>query len=277
MNALSRKVQCILPSVIDVVLSDRLYIAKDQLPQPLLNRIVRLAAFPNPEFYKAQSLRLSVWDKPRIIDCAENFPRHIAMPRGCLHDLENLLLENEVELRIKDERSCGKPIAISFTGLLRPEQEAAVEAMLKHEHGVLNAPTAFGKTVASAALIARRGVNTLVLVHRRELQQQWKERLNTFLTLEAPGVGTIGGGANRPSGIVDIAVLQPLYCGPFGDTDPTRWSRPYNLYAMRSYSLFWSSLSDPGARYGSPALISRMPGYPRGVFHPVFIQSPFTG
>ncbi|MGB4587503.1 MAG: DEAD/DEAH box helicase family protein [Rectinemataceae bacterium] len=210
MNALSRKVQCILPSVIDVVLSDRLYIAKDQLPQPLLNRIVRLAAFPNPEFYKAQSLRLSVWDKPRIIDCAENFPRHIAVPRGCLHDLENLLLENEVELRIKDERACGKPIAISFTGLLRPEQEAAVEAMLKHEHGVLNAPTAFGKTVASAALIARRGVNTLVLVHRRELQQQWKERLNTFLTLEAPGVGTIGGGANRPSGIVDIAVLQSL-------------------------------------------------------------------
>ena len=210
MNTLSKKVQCILPSTIDVVFSDRLYIAKDQLPQPLLNRIVRIAAFPNPEFYKAQSLRLSVWDKPRIIGCAENFPRHIAVPRGCLHDLENLLRENEVELRIKDERACGKPIAISFTGLLRPEQEAAVEAMLKHEQGVLNAATAFGKTVAAAALIARRGVNTLVLVHRRELQQQWKERLKTFLALEAPGVGTVGGGANRPSGIVDVAVLQSL-------------------------------------------------------------------
>ncbi|HWR11161.1 MAG TPA: hypothetical protein VN445_05035 [Rectinemataceae bacterium] len=113
MNTLSKKAQCIPPSTIDVVFSDRLYIAKDQLPQPLLNRIVRIAAFPNPEFYKAQSLRLSVWDKPRIIGCAENFPRHIAVLRGCLHDLENLLREN----------------------------------------GVLNAATAFGKTVAVAARI----------------------------------------------------------------------------------------------------------------------------
>lgn len=70
-----RKLRCKLPENMNVVFSDRLYIAKDQVPQPLLNRIVRLAAFPNPEFYKAQSLRLSVWDKPRIIGCAENFPR----------------------------------------------------------------------------------------------------------------------------------------------------------------------------------------------------------
>ncbi len=210
MNTLPKKVQGALPKAIEVVFSDRLYIAKTQLPQPLLNRIVRIAAFPNPEFYKAQSLRLSVWDKPRIIGCAENFPHHIALPRGCLNDLENLLHENNVELQLKHERSNGKPIAISFTGALRPEQESAVDAMIKHEHGVLNAPTAFGKTVVAAALIARRGVNTLVLVHRRELQQQWKERLKTFLNLEVPGVGTIGGGVNHPGGIIDVAVFQSL-------------------------------------------------------------------
>jgi hypothetical protein len=28
-------------------------------------------------------MRLSVWDKPRVIGCAENYPHHIALPRGC--------------------------------------------------------------------------------------------------------------------------------------------------------------------------------------------------
>ena len=172
-----KKLQCSLPDAIDAVISDRIYIPKDQLPQILLNRILRLAAFPNPEFYKAQSLRLSVWNKPRIIGCAENFPRHIALPRGCLPELENLLHENGVEVRSNDQRTEGKPITVSFAGILRPEQEVSVNAMLKYEQGVLNAPTAFGKTVVAAALIAHRAVNTLVLVHRSELLQQWKERL----------------------------------------------------------------------------------------------------
>ncbi|WP_366929498.1 DNA primase small subunit domain-containing protein, partial [uncultured Thiodictyon sp.] len=57
---------------------------KTQLPQPLANRLIRLAAFQNPELYKAQAMRFAVWDKPRVIGCAESYPNHIALPRGCL-------------------------------------------------------------------------------------------------------------------------------------------------------------------------------------------------
>jgi superfamily II DNA or RNA helicase len=86
--------------------------------------------------------------------------------------------------------------------------------MLHHDAGVLCAPTAFGKTVTAAAIIARRGVNTLVLVHRTELLKQWQERLQAFLAME-PGadkrvVGTIGGGKAKPTGKIDIAVMQSL-------------------------------------------------------------------
>jgi hypothetical protein len=46
----------------------------------MLNRLIRLAAFQNPEFYKAQAMRLSTFGKPRIISCAEDFPQHAGLP-----------------------------------------------------------------------------------------------------------------------------------------------------------------------------------------------------
>lgn len=83
-------------------------------------------------------------------------------------------------------------------------------AMLAHDAGVLCAPTAFGKTVTAAAMIARRAVNTLVLVHRTELLKQWQERLQSFLGVGKGMVGTIGGGKSKPTGKIDIAVMQSL-------------------------------------------------------------------
>jgi len=176
----------------------------------LANRLIRLAAFQNPEFYRAQAMRLSVWDKPRVIGCAENYPRHIALPRGCLDAAQDLLRANAIGCDVRDERNAGEPIDVQFVGALRPDQEEAVAAMLHHEVGVLCAPTAFGKTVTAAALIVRRGVNTLVLVHRTELLKQWQERLQAFLGVGEGWVGTIGGGKAKPTGKIDVAVMQSL-------------------------------------------------------------------
>ncbi|MDR3414919.1 MAG: DEAD/DEAH box helicase family protein [Nevskia sp.] len=199
-----------LPTALTVTLANLLFFEKAQLPQPLANRLIRLAAFQNPEFYRAQAMRFSVWDKPRVIGCAENYPKHIALPRGCLDPMRELLRENKIALHLRDERCAGEPLNVSFAGSLRPDQEAAASAMLQHESGVLCAPTAFGKTVTAAALIARRGVNTLILVHRAELLKQWKERLNSFLQAGKETVGTIGAGKARPTGKIDIAVMQSL-------------------------------------------------------------------
>jgi superfamily II DNA or RNA helicase len=199
-----------LPTSLTLTLADRLYMERSSLPQPLLNRLIRLAAFANPAFYKAQAMRLSVWDKPRVIGCAENFPQHIALPRGCLEPVQTLLQEQGISWELVDERQNGTPLELVFTGELRGDQEAAVDAMLRHDIGVLQAPTAFGKTVVAAAILARRGVNTLVLVHRAELLRQWQERLHTFLNVAPEAIGCIGGGKAKPTGQLDIAVMQSL-------------------------------------------------------------------
>lgn len=203
-----------MPASLTVTLANLLYFDKALLPQALANRLIRLAAFQNPEFYKAQAMRLSVWDEPRVIGCAENFPNHIALPRGCLDAASALLRENGIRCELRDERFGGEPLDVHFAGSLRPDQETAVAAMLTHDTGILCAPTAFGKTVAAASMIARRGVNTLVLVRRTELLAQWEERLRSFLAADKQAscvVGTIGGGKAKPSGRIDIAVMQSLH------------------------------------------------------------------
>ncbi len=199
-----------LPQALTITLANLVYFEKEQLTQPLTNRLVRLAAFQNPEFYRAQAMRMSVWDKPRVIGCAENFPQHIGLPRGCLDAAQELLRSNGIRCDIRDERIEGIPVDVEFAGRLRPDQEDAVVAMLPHDVGVLCAPTAFGKTVTGAAIIAHRRVNTLILVHRTELLRQWQERLNAFLSIGKGVVGTIGGGGRKPTGQIDIAVMQSL-------------------------------------------------------------------
>jgi len=199
-----------MPKSLDLTRANAIYFEKAQLPQALANRLIRLAAFQNPDFYKAQAMRMSVWNKPRVIGCAENYPQHIGLPRGCFEAALSLLRDNGISYDLRDERFVGQPLDVSFIGCLRMDQEIAVSAMLHHDEGVLCAPTGFGKTVVAAAMIARRRVNTLVLVHRTELLKQWQERLQAFLSADKKLVGAIGGGKSRPTGGIDIAVMQSL-------------------------------------------------------------------
>ena len=98
----------------------------------------------------------------------------------------------------------------SFMGDLRAEQQQAADALLQHDTGVLSASTAFGKTVVAAYLIAQRKVNTLVVVHRRQLLDQWVEALSQFLGIAPEEIGQIGGGKRNPTGKIDVAMIQSL-------------------------------------------------------------------
>jgi superfamily II DNA or RNA helicase len=199
------------PESVRVVRANLLFIEKKGLPEAMLDRLNRLAAFQNPEFYKAQAMRLPTYDKPRVIGCAEELPQFLALPRGLLDEVELLLSRHKITARVDDERSAGKPINVAFAGTLRDKQPDAVKKLLKHDEGVLCAGTAFGKTVAAAFVIASRRTNTLALVHRAQLLDQWRERLASFLDLPIDSIGQIGAGKNKTTGIIDVAIIQSLY------------------------------------------------------------------
>jgi len=156
-------------------------------------------------------MRLSTYGKPRVISCAEDFVKHIGLPRGCLEEVVEMFESLKIKINIIDERYAGIPIECEFQGTLRPDQQAAVKDLLRFDTGVLAAATAFGKTVVSAKMIAERGTNTLVLVHRRQLLDQWIVQLREFLGLRPEALGSIGSGKHQPSKFIDVAIIQSLY------------------------------------------------------------------
>lgn len=145
-------------------------------------------------------------------DRAYTLPRHVALPRGCFDEVTGFLSDHGATVEVDDLREDGAPLpeTLRFRGELRQQQLGAFDALAEHDTGVLAATTAFGKTVVASALIAHRARKTLVLVHRRELLNQWVERLGSFLQIDRKQIGTIGAGNRKPTGVVDVALIQSL-------------------------------------------------------------------
>ncbi|MGW8159982.1 MAG: TOTE conflict system archaeo-eukaryotic primase domain-containing protein [Desulfoprunum sp.] len=216
------------PRQIEIVKSNMLFIPKAGISQRALNRLKRLAAFKNPEFYKNQAMRMPTYNKPRIICCADDTADYLCLPRGCEQDLRSVFDEQGMDVIFLDKTNHGKKIDVTFNGILRDEQPQAVDRLLEHDIGVLSGTTAFGKTVAAIKLIAERKVNTLIIVDRASLTTQWKNKLTEFLAINEPlpvsdrGVkkrgrkkagsiiGQLGQGKNNLGGIIDIALMQSL-------------------------------------------------------------------
>lgn len=215
------------PSNLLVTQADMLYIPEKSLSPAAQMEIRRLATFANPAFYRAQSMHQSVFGKPRLIDLSELRDGHVAIPRGCKTQLEQLVQETGVTAHYSDERKSGNPIVMAFKGVLRPEQQIAADQMLIYEDGIMSAPTGFGKTVIGAYLIASIGLPTLVIVPKTALITQWKSQLERFIDItdnrepvrtpkgriskrQPPVIGQIGGGKMAVSGLVDIASFQSL-------------------------------------------------------------------
>jgi superfamily II DNA or RNA helicase len=199
-----------LPTRVHAVLGQQLFVDRHELPSALVNDVKRLAAFQNPEFYKKQAMRLSTALTPRVIGCAEDLPQHIGLPRGCRTDLEELLRQHGVQLVVEDRRIDGSALEVEFHGKLTSVQEQAARALIANETGVFVAPSGTGKTVVSTHLVAARRRNTLILVHRTQLLDQWRSQLSVFLDLAPKEIGQIGGGKRRITGNLDVAMIQSL-------------------------------------------------------------------
>ena len=211
---------------ITITVADKIYIPLNSISAKVLNHIKRIAAFRNPEFYKKQAMRMSTYGIPRIISCFDITDDYLAMPRGCKEAIMKLLDSNGAKYTIVDETNHGKAVAVTFLGTEREEQLDAIESLLPFDNGVLHATTAFGKTVTAASLIARRKVNTLILVHSKALLTQWHERLSEFLDIDykepepvkkrgrrkafSP-IGCLDSTTNTVHGVIDIALLQSCF------------------------------------------------------------------
>ena len=223
-----------------LIRSNMLYIPLQGFSAKVVNHLKRIASFKNPEFYARQGMRLSTYNIPRIISCADMEEDYIALPRGCEDAVVAILEGNQVDYRMEDKTNHGENIAVAFKGQLREEQRAAIASLTAHDNGILNATTAFGKTVTAIGLIAERKVNTLILVHTKTLLDQWKSRLEEFLQIDftedalpkkrgrkkafSP-FGTLDSKGNSLHGKIDIALMQSC----LEDSDVKPFVRNYGM------------------------------------------------
>ena len=211
------------PKQIVLIRANMLYVPLAGLSAKCVNVFKRIAAFRNPEFFEKQGMRLSTYNIPRIVSCSEMTDDYLVLPRGCEDAVCDILTQHGVKITISEKTKHGRSINVTFRGKLREEQKKAMESFAGHNIGTLSATTAFGKTVFAIGMIAKRKVNTLILVRNKALLEQWKERLETFLkideTIEEPEakrgrkknlsiIGCLYAGKKSLHGIIDIALIQ---------------------------------------------------------------------
>ncbi|MDD5603991.1 MAG: DEAD/DEAH box helicase family protein [Eubacteriales bacterium] len=167
-----------------VTISSLLYIKTDNLKPRLQNQIRRMAAFTNPVYFKNNAIGLSNYANSRYIYLGEDDAGYICIPRGLLEQLIAKCREACISYVVDDKRCSGTSIHATFTGELRESQTKAVNKLLQYDNGILNAATAFGKTVVCSNLIAQKKVNTLILLESSALIEQWEKSIATFLSID---------------------------------------------------------------------------------------------
>ena len=210
-----------------IVLADGVYVDALNLKPRLQNQIRCMAAFDNPTFYKNKRLGYSNYYNFSTIYLGQDIDGYIRVPRGLLEEITEKCKKSGIQYDIEDQREKGKPIRVAFQGELRDQQDLAASRLLSYDNGILSAATAFGKTVVCSYLIAQRKVNTLILLESTDLISQWEDELNKFLDIDeqppeyltksgrtkkrASVIGTLKGGKDSLTGIVDIAMIGSLY------------------------------------------------------------------
>ncbi len=264
---------------IRIVIADKVYVEKTRMKPKLQNKIRRLAAYNNPEYFKKQAMGLPTFGIPRIVYSGEETEQFISIPRGCFDKLCNNLNSASIEYITEDKRNNGKSINVEFTGKLFHEQREASSRMMKYDIGVLSAATGFGKTVVGSYLISERKVNTLILVHTNEIMQNWLTDLERFLEINEDYpqyttktgrvktrkslIGKLSGPHNSLTGIIDVAMVSSL--GKGDNVKP--FVKDYGMVIMDechhgAADTIESVLSEVNARYvyGLTATVKREDG-----------------
>lgn len=200
-----------IPKQMTIELKNGIHIPRNALPNRILLQLQKVATFSNPQYFKAKAKRYSTHRIPKQLDCSIVTNDELILPRGVLNEVEGLASSNNIPLNIIDSRQKGEPCNHRFVGQLTMQQEEAVLQLVNYDNGILAAETGFGKTITAVALIAKNKLNTLIIVDRTHLIEQWKEKLASFLCIPLNDIGQIGGGKTNVTGIIDIATIQSLY------------------------------------------------------------------
>ena len=180
-------------------------------PETFLSIVKDRLTFVNPKWIENDKRGYWNGETPKQVECYEQTDNGLIVPRGYVRHLIGIARDRGIRYHLEDQRRLLPEVDFSFHGKLKTFQRAAVRDILSHEFGVLSAPTGSGKTVIALYAIAQRKQPTLIVVHTKELLNQWIDRVGVFLGIPAEQVGIIGNGRHTMGDRITVATVQTLY------------------------------------------------------------------
>jgi superfamily II DNA or RNA helicase len=193
-----------------VQLDNSVHISRSNLPLPLISFLKDELNFVNTEFVVKKKMGKNTWGTERYFKCIEETETEIIVPRGTIGRLLRFCKETKIEYEFQDKRLKMDKVSYNCDIKLRNYQEPAIEITGKKDIGVIVAPPGTGKTVVALKIIAEKQQPALIVVHRKQLADQWMERIETFLGISKNEIGRIGQGKGKPGKKVTIAMIQSL-------------------------------------------------------------------
>lgn len=192
-----------------VTIKNKLFL--QDIPASLTRTIKSRLTFANPKYLENE--RMGRWngDTSEYLKFYEQEGNSLIVPRGYIRQLINLYRQNNVRYQLDDQRRTLPGVDFLFNGQLRPFQEEAVNLMILKDFGTLSAPTGSGKTIMALYIIAQRKQPALIVVHTKELLNQWIDRIETFLKIPRDEIGIIGAGKKIIGDKITVALVQTLY------------------------------------------------------------------
>ncbi len=195
---------------IRIELNQSIRLSRNGLTLPLINFLKNELNFPSSEYVIKKKLGKNTWGSERYFNFIDEKDDFVIIPRGMAGRLLRFCRENNIEYDFSDERKKVEPVIFTMDVQLREHQKLAVVAAGKKDMGVIVAPPGTGKTIVGLKIIAEKQQPALIIVHRKQLAEQWIERIQSFLGIPKNEIGSIGQGKSKAGKKITIALIQSL-------------------------------------------------------------------
>lgn len=193
-----------------IKLNNEVHLNRAGMTPELVNFLKEELNFTNSEYIIKKKTGRNTWRTERYFRFIEETEHEVIIPRGFVGNLMRYCKQQNIEFEFQDERKKHQPIQFVTNLILRSHQKSAIEAASRKEFGIITAPPGSGKTVIGLKIIAEKQQPALIIVHRKQLLEQWVERIQTFLGIPKNEIGTVGQGKTRPGKAITVAMIQSL-------------------------------------------------------------------
>lgn len=193
-----------------ISLNNNVRLSRVGLMPALINFLKEELNFANSEFFIKKKSGRNTFETAQYFKLVEETESEIFIPRGFIGKLLRFCKESQIEFEFFDERKLSPSISYPFNASLRNHQLGVIEAVSKKDYGVIVAPPGSGKTVIGLKIIADKRQPALIIVHRKQLLEQWTERIEAFLGIPIRDIGIIGQGKSKIGKQITVATIQSL-------------------------------------------------------------------